>query len=192
MTDQQREQAWAAVHRPETSSEELAHIAAAHPEFAQAIAAHPNAPVRTAPPAPGPAGPVTTQQPWPAWSETAGGGATAAPGMGASAQNSDLNVMGIVALGVLALHAITSAFMPMMVTRLALDLGLSSMSISLLFGGVTLVWVLVAGAFALIGAQQKHKPRLRWMAISALVACGLSLLSILASLSSGLFAPLFF
>lgn len=35
--------AWAALHRPETSAEELARIAAHHPEFADAISAHPNA-----------------------------------------------------------------------------------------------------------------------------------------------------
>ena len=44
MTEQQRQAAWEAVHRPETTGEELARIAEAHPEFASAIAAHPNAP----------------------------------------------------------------------------------------------------------------------------------------------------
>lgn len=38
-----REAAWAALHRPKTDPAELAAIAGAHPEFAGAIAAHPNA-----------------------------------------------------------------------------------------------------------------------------------------------------
>ena len=41
--DQQREAAWIALHTPATDAAHLAHIASAHPEFATAIRAHPNA-----------------------------------------------------------------------------------------------------------------------------------------------------
>ncbi len=40
--EQERVAAWAAVHDPATSSERLAEIVGRHPEFAPAIAAHPN------------------------------------------------------------------------------------------------------------------------------------------------------
>ena len=180
MTQQQRQAAWEAVHRPETSSDDLARIAQAHPEFAQAIAAHPN---------------TAAQAPAAQYAAAhlhAPGQNLAPAGPAATAQNGRLNVFGIIALSILALHSIMNAFTPIIVSRTALDLGLSSMNISMLFAGITLAWTLVAGGFALAGALQKQAPRMRWTAISSLVVCALALLSLIASLFSGLLAPLFY
>ena len=162
VTEQQRQAAWEAAHRPETTGEELARISSAYPEFAAAIAAHPNA-----------AAPAS-------FSATA------------PVHAAKLNVFGIVALSVLAVHAIWGAFMPIVVTRAALDFGLDSSHLSLLVGAINLVWIVVAGSFALVGALKKDAPRMRWTAISSLVVCALSILSLIASLFVGLLAPLFY
>ncbi len=180
MNEQQRLADWATVHRPDTSAEELARIARAHPEFMSAIAAHPNAPgVTVAAEAPHTHYPV---------SSSAQFATTTAPAPSQGA----LNVMGIIALAILVLHAVSDAFLPMLMSRSAYEWGLSGMMISFLFGGVTLAWTIVAGAFALAGTLQKRASRMRWTAIGSLVACGLTLISLIASLFTGLFAPLLY
>ena len=183
VTEQQRQAAWEAVHRPETTGEELARISSAYPEFAAAIAAHPNA-VSQRPAA----------QPYAAQSQAAYTNAAAPASFSATApgHTAKLNVFGIVALSILAVHAIWGAFMPIVVTRAALDFGLDSSHLSLLVGAINLVWIVVAGSFALVGALKKDAPRMRWTAISSLVVCALSLLSLIASLFMGLLAPLFY
>lgn len=42
MTDSHREASWAALHRPNTSRQEIEAIVARYPEFAEAGTAHPN------------------------------------------------------------------------------------------------------------------------------------------------------
>jgi len=287
MTDQQRDAAWAAVHRPETSSEELGRIAEAHPEFGAAIQAHPNAHVAgvsatqhawsaattadeasqvvvapdagfsapnaaAAPGTPGspaePGGRETTGA-YAAPGDPAAAGAYAAPGdpaaagayaapgtypnaaaapgtlgspaapgghaaagayaapgtypnagayptqQGTSASTATggrLNVFGIIALAILVVQALTSVYLPVVMSRLAYDLGLPIAGTSLIFGAINLVGILIVGGFALAGVLQKQATRMRWTAVSALVSCGLGLLSLIASLFSGMLAPLFY
>lgn len=188
VTEQQRQAAWEAAHRPETTGEELARISSAYPEFAAAIAAHPNAVSQL------PAAQPDAAQPCAAQSQAAYSNAAAPAGFSATApgHTAKLNVFGIVALSILAVHAIWGAFMPIVVTRAALDFGLDSSHLSLLVGAINLVWIVVAGSFALVGALKKDAPRMRWTAISSLVVCALSLLSLIASLFVGLLAPLFY
>lgn len=256
MTDQQRDAAWAAVHRPETSSEELGRIAEAHPEFGAAIQAHPNAHVAgvsaaqhawsaattadeasqvvvapdagfsapnaaAAPGTPGspaePGGRETTGAyaapgapaaagAYAAPGDPAAAGAYAAPGtypnagayptqQGTSASTAAggrLNVFGIIALAILVMQALTSVYLPVVMSRLAYDLGLPIAGTSLIFGAINLVGILIVGGFALAGVLQKQATRMRWTAVSALVSCGLGLLSLIASLFSGMLAPLFY
>lgn len=194
MTEQQRQAAWEAVHRPETTGEELTRIGNAYPEFVSAIAAHPNA-VSQAP----------TAQPYAAQGYAAQSHATnphtayatnAAPPAGtlgtAAAQSGRLNVFGIIALSIHALHSFTNGFAPMFISRMAMDLDLNSMNISMLYTATALAWTLLAGGFAIAGTLQKQAPRMRWTAISSLVVSGLALLSIVSTFISSLFAPLFY
>lgn len=199
MTEQQRQAAWEAVHRPETSPAELACIGSTYPEFAEAIAAHPNATSQA-----GAAQPSAAQhhvaQPYAAQSYAANAHTTYATNPAtssvfpatAAAQKGRLNVFGVIALSIHALHALTNGIAPMLISRMAMDLDLSSTNVSMLYTGTALVWALLAGGFALAGTLQKQAPRMRWAAISSLVVSGLALLSIISTFASSLFAPLFF
>lgn len=103
-----------------------------------------------------------------------------------------LNVLGVIALAIQLLHAIFSAFTPMLVVRVSMDLDINSSGISLMLGGINLFWMLLSGGLALAGVLQKNAPRLRWTAIGALVVSALGIVSIVFSLLSGLLAPLFY
>lgn len=203
MTEQQRQAAWEAVHRPETTGEELTRIGSAYPEFVSAIAAHPNA-MSQAPAAQAPGAQVPAAQPYAAQSYPAQSyatnphsahttNATPAGALGTTAaQSGRLNVFGIIALSIHVVHSLTNGFVPMLISRMAMDLDLNSMNISMFYTVTALAWALLAGGFAIAGTLQKQAPRMRWTAISSLVVSGLALLSIASTFVSSLFAPLFY
>ena len=223
MTEQQRQAAWEAVHRPETSAEDLARIGQMHPEFAQAIAAHPNAaapaPLLQNSPAPAlepeqapheapsaapseQASSAAPQQQWgpgisdqAAWAHAASvpaGVASAGQTPASQPQSGRLNVFGIVALSLQVVHALTTTVTSMAVNSLAMNSGLGSMPMSLLYAGIGVLWALVVGCLGLAGVLQKDAPRMRWTAVSALVTACLGLLTIFASFFSAMFAPVFY
>lgn len=103
-----------------------------------------------------------------------------------------VNVLGVVALSIAALHSALSVLTPAFVFRLSFDLDLDSSAISLVLGAVNLFWVLVVGVLGLFGLMRKDQPRLRWTAIGAVVSAGLGIISFVFSLFSGLLAPLFY
>ncbi len=198
MTEQQRQAAWEAVHRPETTGEELTRIGHAYREFAAAIATHPNAVSRAGTVQPSPA-----QQPEPqpyaehsaaAYPHGAYANAATPAGLSATAaaRGNKLNVFGIIALSIHVLHSFTNGFASILMSRMAMDLDLSSMNLSMFYTVSALVWALLAGGFAIAGTLQKQAPRLRWTAISSLVVSGLGLLSIISTFIASLSAPLFF
>lgn len=177
MNDQQRGEAWAALHRPETSPETLAHIANEYPEFAAAIAAHPNtypdlkvwAQSRAGQQAQQPrtyAAPTTTPGSARPYSPSPAGGL--------------FNVMGTIGLGVMALSALFSFVVPFLLR--AASINYSMPLFSLATGGVQWTAVIVSGVFGVIGVMQKQRQRGRWMAYAALGAAGYEAIANFASL----------
>lgn len=203
-----RVEAWAAVHRPETSPDELARIAEAHPEFASAIAEHPNAPITYAPEAVE-FGPVQAQgsqqhyalpgshaQPMyaqPQYSDAQYAQSQyAAPQYAASQyaaprQPSSTNIAGIIAFSLLVVVTVLEFFVPVVMRQAMLTYNLSLM---VGFPLLRLILALCAIAIGIVGARMRSRPRLRWMAIGSIVAGSFLaiplLLSTLAYASPGL------
>ena len=174
-----RIEAWAAVHRPETSSTELARIAAAHPEFAAAIAEHPNAPAARTPEAsapylaqPGHAqqqyAPTAYTQPQPQYAQpeyTQPQNGPAQPA--ASRQPATVNVAGIIAFSLLVVVTVLEFFVPVVMRQAMLTYNLSLM---VGFPLLRLILALCAIVIGIVGARMRSRPRLRWMAIGSIVA----------------------
>lgn len=199
-----RVEAWAAVHRPETSSDELTRIAEAHPEFASAIADHPNAPAALAPEAVE-VGPVQAQdsqqhfalpgpyaQPryaQPQYSDVQYAQPQyPAPSYAAPRQPSSTNIAGIIAFSLLVVVTVLEFFVPVVMRQAMLTYNISLM---VGFPLLRLILALCAIAIGIVGARMRSKPRLRWMAVGSIVAGSFLalplLLSTLAYASPGLF-----
>ena len=169
----QRIEAWAAVHRPETTGDELARIGQAHPEFASAIAAHPNAPA-TQPAEQAPheqaeriqqhAQPQYAQpqytQPHYEWDQLS-------PVQSAEWAKPKANVAGIIAFSVLVVVTVLEFFVPVV-----MHYAMARFDISLLIGFplVRLILALCAIVIGIVGARMRSQPRLRWMAVGSIVA----------------------
>ncbi len=148
----QRIEAWAAVHRPETTRDELVRIAEAHPEFAPAIAAHPNAP----------ASQPLEQAPQ----------AQYAPALFSVAQSSQwakpkVNIAGIIAFSLLVVVTVLEFFVPAVMHQAMLTYDISLM---IGFPLIRLILALCAIAIGIVGARMQSQPRLRWMAVGSIVA----------------------
>jgi len=201
MNDQQRGEAWAALHRPETSPETLSRIANDHPEFAAAIAAHPNAypglkawaqsragqqpqqhgqPQSHAQPQPQ----VQSQQPHSYAAPTTAPG-SARPYSPAPAGGL-FNVMGAIGLGVMVLSALFSFAIPFLLRTASMNYNMTLFSLAT--GGVQWAAIIIGGVFGVIGVVQKQRQRGRWMAYAALGAAGCSAIASFASLLGNLAA----
>ena len=186
----QRAEAWAAVHRPDTSSDELARIAEAHPEFSPAIAAHPNAPLAqptaaaTAPA--GHAQHVAPQQPQlqaqpqfaqpqfaqpqyaqPQYAHSGYASNQYHPEHSVGVEKPRVNVAGIIAFSLLVLVTVLEFFVPLIMRQAMLTYDLSLM---IGFPLVRLILALCAIAVGIVGARMHSRPRFRWMAVGSIVA----------------------
>lgn len=174
--EQQRVAAWAAVHRPETTGDELLRIVAAHPEFAPAIAAHPNAPATAGPNAAQPqyVGQAPTGHPQYAALQYSAGYAVA--GQPAAQPRSPINVPGIIAFALLVLVTVLGLF-SMTVQRQAMV----TFNYALMWGFplIRLLLVLTAVGLGIAGARMRSKPRLRWMAVGSIVTGGFLVIPLL-------------
>ena len=94
-----------------------------------------------------------------------------------------VNVLGIVALALVALGALLNVFLPFVYRAMAEtgDIGSAITAV----GIAQAVLHVIAGGLALAGVLQRNAPRLRWTAIGALVTCALWALSALGSLLTG-------
>lgn len=202
MNDQQRGEAWAALHRPETSPETLSRIANDHPEFAAAIAAHPNAYPGLKAWAQSRAGqqaqqqphaqtqqsqPVQPQQPVQPHSYAA---PTTAPGSARPYSPTPagglFNAMGAIGLGVMVLSALFSFAIPFLLRTASMNYNMTLFSLAT--GGVQWAAIIIGGVFGIIGVVQKQRQRGRWMAYAALGAAGCSAIASFASLLGNLAA----
>lgn len=182
----QRIEAWAAVHRPETSSEDLARIAEAHPEFVPAISEHPNAPAppqaNVSQPSSGPteyaqaqysqpqyAQPQHTQpQPeHPQHTHPQYAQAQYPTGQYAAPAKSSVNVAGIIAFSLLVVVTVLEFFIPVVMRQAMLNYDLALM---VGFPLTRLLLVVCALVLGIVGARMRSKPRLRWMAVGSIVA----------------------
>ena len=112
------------------------------------------------------------QQQWaaPAWGAPSGGGRQwAAPAWGAPSGGGRANVLGIVALALLALNVLVGAMMPLAFRQVAMTSG-DYGAVSLIFGVISGVLLVAALGLAIAGVLQKQATRFRWTAIGALVA----------------------
>lgn len=205
MNDQQRGEAWAALHRPETSPETLSRIANDHPEFAAAIAAHPNAYPGLKAWAQSRAGQqpqqhgqpqsqvqsqsqiqpqVQPQQPHSYAAPTTAPG-SARPYSPAPAGGL-FNVMGAIGLGVMVLSALFSFAIPFLLRTASMNYNMTLFSLAT--GGVQWAAIIIGGVFGVIGVVQKQRQRGRWMAYAALGAAGCSAIASFASLLGNLAA----
>ena len=185
----QRIEAWAAVHRPETTGDELARIAEEHPEFASAIAAHPNAPA-TQPAEQAPyeqAQPDQTlyaqhshaqphhAQPQYAQPQHAQPHQYAQPQYAphqyasgpADPSRPKVNVAGIIAFSLLVVVTVLEFFVPVVMRQAMLTYNISLM---IGFPLVRLILALCAIVIGIVGARMRSQPRLRWMAVGSIVA----------------------
>ncbi len=94
-----------------------------------------------------------------------------------------LNVLGVVALAILALFALLSFVLPLLYREAALSGSYTFISVGLpLTQGVL---VLAAIGLAIGGVLQRSAPRMRWTAVGALVSGALSLVSMTGSMVGG-------
>lgn len=174
----QRVEAWAAVHRPETTSEDLARIAEAHPEFAPAIAEHPNAPAsgiadagsqwNTQPDQPldTPSSHVTAQYAQPhSQPQYAQPQYVSEPHAGSAKPR--VNVAGVIAFSLLVLTTVLGFFFPYVMRQAMMTFDVAMM---ITFPLIRLLLVIAAIVLGAIGAKMRLRPRLRWMAVGSLVA----------------------
>lgn len=91
-----------------------------------------------------------------------------------------LNLLGVIALGLQVLLALSNAFLPLLYRQVAMsgDFSVISVVMPVTQGVMQLIIV----GLAVAGLLQRSAPRLRWTAIGALVSGGLSLLSMAGSL----------
>ena len=190
----QRLEAWAAVHRPETPSDELARIAEAHPEFASAIAAHPNAPA-TQPAEQAPheqaermqqcAQPQYAQ---PQYAQPHYASDQLSPVQSAQWAKPKVNVAGMIAFSLLVVVTALEFFVPVVMHH-----AMVRFDIFLLIGFplLRLILALCAIVIGIVGARMHSRPRFRWMAVGSIVAGSCLavplLLSTLSYASPGLF-----
>lgn len=181
-----RVEAWAAVHRPETTSEELARIAEAHPEFAPAIAEHPNAPasgIVDAPPPPdqpldSPTSYTTPQYAQPQYAQPQHSQPQSQHAQPQYAQTHysaesltaptkpGLNVAGVIAFSLLVLTTVLGFFFPYVMRQAMMTFDVAMMTT---FPLIRLLLVIAAIVLGAIGAKMRMRPRLRWMAVGSLV-----------------------
>ncbi|MBL3686497.1 hypothetical protein D3248_05960 [Leucobacter zeae] len=106
-----------------------------------------------------------------------------AQGSGAARPLDRVNILGIVALALVAAGALLNVFIPFIYRAMA-ETGDIGSAISAV-GTVQAVLHVIAAGLALAGVLQRNAPRVRWAAIGALVACALWVVSALGSLLTG-------
>lgn len=106
-----------------------------------------------------------------------------AQGSGAARALGRVNILGIVALALVAAGALLNVFIPFIYRAMA-ETGDIGSAISAV-GTVQAVLHVIAAGLALAGVLQRNAPRVRWAAIGALVACALWVVSALGSLLTG-------
>lgn len=195
MNEQQRYADWAAVHRPETTTEELARIVRDHPEFAPAVMAHEHAPGST------PYGayteaPATRQghltdvraqqgfQPAARVHTHPNAQAQVYPHHAASAPSGfsaePVNRLAYAALIVAAASSIASFSFPFIIRGLIMTD--ATAAIGFVNGAITWVFIIVTAILALLALKKPGQPRRgRWAAYAALGAAGTAVLGFLAS-----------
>lgn len=174
MNEAQRQQAWARVHQPGVSAEELNYLAGLYPEFMPAISAHPN---------------YVAAQPQPAAEATAGTLAAAAGLTANSAPNSTsdtrINVPAMCALLVAGLGALFNFFVPFIIDVLINTNSIAA--IDLAINAPLLCVAIVAAVLAVLALRSSSPSRGRWAAIAALGASGFQVLAILAQTAGNAF-----
>ncbi len=212
MTEQQRQADWAAVHRPETTTEELTRIAQDHPEFMPAVMAHEHAPGATSHAvsmeAPGAANTPLTDaaaqlHPQPTTQAQAAQGyphpqaqaqaqaqaqqAYAHPMAAhpASHTGDPTNKLAYAALIVAAAGSIASFIDPFIIRGLLM--ADAHAVIGLVTGAISWFFIIATAILAILALKKKDQPRGRWAAYAALGAAGSGALAFFSSMVGNFF-----